>query len=119
MAEKIAEKPAGGKLVLFNHSRNPFRLKDGPNGEKRMFAVGAQLECVDQAEYDGLKNYKGVGTAQMVAPSLQNRIIALESEKKALTDEVASLKKQLEKFDDDKDVSEEVSRPKAKASKEK
>lgn len=113
MAEKTAEKPAGGKLVLFNHGRNPIHLKDGPpyekvdgkdttRGIKRIFAVGDQIECIDQAEYDMLKNYKGIATSQQVAPSLQGLIIKLESEKVSLTQEVEGLRKQLEKFQDKK-----------------
>ena len=98
MAEKTAEKPAAGKLVLFNHSRNPYKLKDGPNGEKRVFVVGAQIECLDEEEYKFLKNYKGIGTSQQVAPSLQNLIVKLESEKKALEEEVVGLREQLDKY---------------------
>lgn len=102
MAEKTAEKPSG-KLLLFNHSRNPFHLKPAPvkEGEtpvKRVWPVGAPLECIDQAEYDQMKQYKGVGTTQQVAPTLQAAVIRLEQEKAALLDEKADLLKQLEKF---------------------
>ncbi len=97
-ADAAAPKGGGAKLVLFNHSKNPYHLKNGPNGEKRLFEVGSQIECVDQAEYDFLKNYKGVATSQQVAPSLQNHIVKLETEKADLQSEVETLKKQLEKF---------------------
>lgn len=97
MAEKTAE-----KLVLFNHSRNPYHLKNGPDGEKRIFAVGSSLECADKEEYDMLKNYRGVSTTQQAAPGLSAHIEKLNADKAALTDEVASLKEQLEKFQDHK-----------------
>jgi len=97
MSEKTVEKPAG-KLILFNHSRNPYHLGKNADGSQRIFAVGESIECIDQAEYDMLKNYKGVGTTQQVAPSLQAHVSKLESEKAALTDEVEALRKQLEKF---------------------
>ncbi len=92
-------KAAGGKLILFNQSKNPYHLKPGPNGEKRLFAVGTQIEALDQAEYDFLRNYKGVGTTAQVAPSLQNVISKLESDKAALEAEVADLRAYKEKFD--------------------
>lgn len=96
MAEK-AEKPAG-KLILFNHSRNAYILGKNEDGSRRMFAIGASMECKDQAEFDRLKNYKGVSTTAQVAPSLQGHISRLETEKNELQEKVASLEKQLEKF---------------------
>ena len=110
MAEKTAEKTYTDKFVLFNHSRNPFHLKDGPpydvvdgkpttKGVKRRFEVGASLECLDQAEYDLLKGYKGVSTTAQAAPGLSSHIERLTAEKNAAIDEVADLKRRLEKFE--------------------
>lgn len=96
--EKSAEAAPSGKLILFNYSKNPYHLKDGPNGEKRIFAVGSSLECADRAEYDQLKKYKGMNTTQQFAPGLNTHIIKLEAEKAALVDEVAELKKQVERY---------------------
>ncbi len=107
MAEKTVEKSAG-KLVLFNHSRNPFRLKDGPPAEKggtpvkRIWAVGSQIECLDQAEYDLLKNYRGVGTSQQVAPSLHARVLDLEKQVAEKQAEIENLTEHLEKFKEKK-----------------
>jgi hypothetical protein len=112
-AEKDAAKSSSGKLLLFNQSKNPYHLKDGPpwvekevDGKKvkvgttkRIFHIGASIECLDQEEYDMLSNYKGVGTTKQVAPSLDGRIRQLESEKSVLADEVAALKSQLAKFE--------------------
>lgn len=98
MAEKTADKPSTEKLVLFNHSRNPYHLQNGPDGEKRRFEVGASLECLDKAEYDMLKNYKGISTTAQAAPGLSAHIDRLTAEKNAAVEEVADLKKQLEKF---------------------
>jgi hypothetical protein len=97
-AEKSAEKASTEKLVLFNHSRNPYHLKNGANGETRIFAVGSSLECEDRAEYDFLKNYRGVTTTQQSAPGLHAHVQKLEADKAAALEEVAELKKQLEKF---------------------
>ena len=104
-AEKEVEKPAEratGKLLLFNHSKNPYHLGKNPDGSERWFRQGASMDCKDQAEYDFLKNYKGVGTTQQVAPGLQAHVQQLETEKTALKDEVADLRKQLEKYQDKK-----------------
>lgn len=96
MAE-TKEKPAG-KLVLFNHSRNPFVLGKNADGTRRMFHVGSSIECKDQAEYDQLRAYRGITTTAQVAPTLQAHVDKLEAEKATLTGRVAELEEQLEKF---------------------
>ncbi len=96
--EKPAEKKAAGKLILFNHSRNPYILGKNEDGSRRMFAIGASIECKDQAEYDMLRNYRGVTTAAQQAPALNAHVSQLESEKAALIEERDSLREQLEKF---------------------
>ncbi len=98
MAEKSQDKSAE-KLVLFNHGRNPFDLGKNPDGSRRMFNVGESMECIDKAEYDRLKAYKGVGTTQQIAPSLQAHVLQLEAEKAALKEEVESLRERAEKLD--------------------
>lgn len=97
MTEKTAEKHAG-KLVLFNHGRNPFFLGKNADGSKRMFEVGQSLECKDQAEYDRLKQYKGVVTTQQVAPALQSHVTNLETQIQQQKEELDTLRKQNEKF---------------------
>jgi len=109
-AEKApAAKASTEKFILFNNSRNPYHLKDGPpyeviegkptaKGVQRIFTVGSSLECLDKEEYEMLKNYRGVTTTQQTAPGLHAHVQKLEAEKSAALDEVAELKKQLEKF---------------------
>ncbi len=95
-AEKSAEKQSA-KLILFNHSKNPFTLKDGPNKEKRTLKVGQSIECLDQTEYDQLRKYRGVGTTAQVSPDLGRYVVDLESQVTSLKEEIADLKKQLGK----------------------
>ncbi len=91
------DKPAG-KLILFNNSRNAYILGKNEDGSRRMFAIGASIECKDQAEYDRLRGYRGVSTTAQVAPGLNAHLGKLESEKAELQEKVASLEKQLEKY---------------------
>jgi hypothetical protein len=94
MAEKEKhEKASSEKMVLFNNSRNPFKLKDG-----RTFGIGESLEFTDAAEYEQLKKYRGVTTTKQFAPGLSAHIEQLEADKAAALSEVETLKKQLEKF---------------------
>jgi len=94
MSEKEKhEKASSEKMVLFNNSRNPFKLKDG-----RTFGIGDSLEFTDAAEYEQLKKYKGVSTTKQFAPGLSAHIEKLSADKAQLQDEVDTLKKQLEKF---------------------
>jgi hypothetical protein len=104
MPEKNDEKPAkgAGKLTLFNHSRNPYHLGKNADGTERWFRIGKSIECVDQKEYDMLKNYKGVATTQQVAPGLQAHVQNLQEKIAAQNEEIAELKKQAEKFQDKK-----------------
>lgn len=102
MAEKSDEKPAAkpaGKLILFNHSKNPYILGKNPDGSRRMFKIGDSIECKDQTEFDRLRTYRGVSTTGQVAPSLHAHVTRLESEKVAAQEEIAELKKRLEKFE--------------------
>ncbi len=98
--EKKAESRASkaGKLVLFNHSKNPYELGKNEDGTRRMFLVGSSIECKDQAEYDMLRNYRGVGTTAQVAPNLQAHVDSLQEKINTQASENAELKKQLEKF---------------------
>ncbi len=91
------EKPAG-KLILFNHSKNPYLLGKNADGTKRIFAVGESIECKDQAEYDQLRAYRGVSTTAQVAPGLNTYVAKLEAEKAELQQRVAELESQQEKF---------------------
>lgn len=101
MAEKTLEKPSA-KLTLFNHSKNPYHLGTNPDGTARIFRVGQSMECKDQAEYDALKNYKGVGTTAMVAPGLSAHIQTLNDKIAAQQEEIVELRKLNEKFQDKK-----------------
>lgn len=92
------KKAATGKLMLFNHSKNPYHLGTNPDGTQRVFQVGKSLECKDQAEYDFLKNYKGVSTTAQVAPGLSVHIQSLNDKISAQAEEIAALKEQNSKF---------------------
>ncbi len=101
MAEKDKEKAekSSEKLMLFNHSRNPFNLGKNEDGTVRWFLVGHSMECKDKAEYDLLRNYKGVSTTKQVSPGLDAHVQSLRSEineKNALIEEQ---RKRLEKFE--------------------
>lgn len=91
--EKSAE-----KLILFNHSRNPYNLGKDAKGEVRWFRVGDSIECKDQAEFDMLRNYKGVSTTKQVSPTLSAHVQTLNDKISAQQEEIEALKKQNEKF---------------------
>src|SRR4051812_5071804 len=95
MAEK---EKASGKLTLWNYSKNPHVLRDGPNGEKRSLPVGGSIEALDDKEFEQLKKYPGFRTSAMVAPGMSATIDQLESKIEDQKAEIAELKKANDKY---------------------
>ncbi len=96
MAEKTEKSVE--KLILFNHSRNPYNLGKNEDGSVRWFKVGESIECKDKAEYDMLRNYKGVSTTKQVSPNLAAHVQSLNDQIAELKEKNAALEKQNEKF---------------------
>ncbi len=100
MAETKEKEPKGSteKLILFNHSKNPYNLGKNEDGSVRWFRVGDSMECKDKAEYDMLKNYKGISTTKQVAPGLSAHVQSLNDKIASQQEEIDALRKQNEKF---------------------
>lgn len=97
MAE-TKEKGSTEKLILFNHSKNPYNLGKNEDGTQRVFRIGESMECKDEAEFKALRNYKGVSTTKQVAPGLSAHVQSLNDKISAQQEEIEALRKQNEKF---------------------
>ncbi len=110
MAE-TTEEQLPDKLILFNNSRNPYHLKDGPpyvdkkigtetikvGMTRRFFEVGTSIECLDAEEYNLLRSFKGISTTKQAIPGVQNYIDSLTAEIATHKETIADLRGQLEK----------------------